>query len=184
MADFGTIARPYARALFGIATDSGNLAEWSGALAAAASIVSDDAAARFLASPELTDDKRITFVEGLAADMPDAALLASPQGKSLLRLLAENDRLPALPDISAQFDELKSQAENRITVTLTSATPVDEAVADKVARALEQKLGRKVDLELEVDAALLGGAVIRAEDMVIDGSVRTRLQRLAESLVG
>jgi F-type H+-transporting ATPase subunit delta len=184
MADFGTIARPYAKALFGVATEAGNLAGWSTALDAAAAIVSDDAAARFLATPELTDAERAAFVESLANDVPDAGMLGSPQGKALMRLLAENDRLPALPEISAQFDELKSHAENKIKVTLVSATAVDSAVADKVARALEHRLGRKVDLDLEVDATLLGGAVIRAEDMVIDGSVRTRLKRLAETLVG
>ena len=184
MADFGTIARPYARALFDIATEANALAEWSQALAAAAAIVSDDAAARYLSSPNLTDEQRAAFVEGLANDLPDAARLGSDQGRAFLRLLAENDRLAALPDISAQFDELKSQAENKVKVTLVAATTVDQAVADKVADALERKLGRKVELELEVDESLLGGAVIRAEDMVIDGSVRTRLQRLAESLVG
>lgn len=184
MADFGTIARPYARALFDIANQAGNLDGWSRALAAAAAVVSDDTAARYLSSPELTDEQRAAFIEGLANDVPDAAQLGTEQGKAFVRLLAENDRLPALPDISAQFDELKAQAENKITVTLVAATAVDQSVADKVASALEQKLGRKVELELEVDESLIGGAIIRAEDMVIDGSVRTRLQRLAENLAG
>ena len=184
MADFGTIARPYARALFDIATEANDLGEWSEALAAAAAIVTDPAAARHLSSPELTDEQRAAFVEGFAGDVPGAARLTTPPGRSFLRLLAENDRLGALPEISSQFDELKSQAENKIKVTLVAATTVDPSVADKVASALERRLGRKVELELEVDESLLGGAVIRAEDMVIDGSVRTRLQRLAESLVG
>ena len=65
-----------------------------------------------------------------------------------------------------------------------SATPVDAALAEQVKQALQKKLGRTVELTLEVDEKILGGAVIRAEDMVIDGSVRTRLERLAEALVG
>jgi F-type H+-transporting ATPase subunit delta len=184
MADFGTIARPYARAVFELASEGGNLEEWSRALAAAAALVSDDSAASFLGSPELTDEQRAAFIEGFGNDVPEAGLLGSVQGKGLVRLLAENDRLAVLPEISVQFDQLKAQAENTVKVTLTSATAVESGVADKVARALEAKLGRKVELELEVDASLIGGAIIRAEDMVIDGSVRTRLQRLAESLVG
>ena len=95
----------------------------------------------------------------------------------------ENDRLQALPDIAAEFDRLKTRAENKIKVTLVSASEVDTAQAQTVTRALEKTLGRQVDLALEVDPTLLGGAVVRAEDMVIDGSVRSRLRRLAETLV-
>ena len=87
-----------------------------------------------------------------------------------------------LGEIAAQYDQLKTQAENKIKVTLVSADAVDKAIAERVAKALEHKLGRKVELALEVDASLLGGAIVRAEDQVIDGSVRSRLQRLAESL--
>ena len=69
-------------------------------------------------------------------------------------------------------------------VTVTAATTVDAAIADQIKKALQQKLGRTVELTLAVDASLIGGAIIQADDMVIDGSVRTRLQRLAEKLVG
>lgn len=183
MADYGTIARPYARALFDVASEAGALEEWSSALNAAASVVADDEALRFLAGPELTDEQRARFVETVAGQTGEASQLASDQGKSLLRLLAANDRLVALPEISAQFDALKSSAENKIKVTMVSATDVDSEVADRVVQALERRLGRKVELALEVDDKLIGGAVIRAEDMVIDGSVRSRLQRLAATLV-
>ena len=80
-------------------------------------------------------------------------------------------------------DRLRAAAENTVKVTLISASAADDDVADKIAKALEAKLGRSVDLKQEVDDELIGGALIRAEDMVIDGSVRTRLQKLAESLV-
>ena len=180
MADFGTVARPYARAAFDLARQSGALEDWSEALAAAASVVSNEDAERYLSSPTLRDEQRAEFIESVSG----SALLATPHGKGLLRLLAENGRLAALPEISAQFDELKSRAENKVEVTLVSAATVAPDIADKVSAALERRLGRKVELKLEIDEALLGGAVIRAEDLVIDGSVRTRLQRLAETLVG
>lgn len=184
MTDLGAVARPYARAIFDLAAAGGKLEEWSQALSAAASVVENGDAERILSSPSLTDEQRAGLVGSIAAALPEAGLLDSQEGRGLLRLLAENDRLQALPEISEQFEELKAEAENKLKVTLISAAAVEPEVADKVTRALEQRLGRKVELELEVDPSLLGGAVVRAEDMVIDGSVRTRLQRLAQSLAG
>ncbi|HLF10096.1 MAG TPA: F0F1 ATP synthase subunit delta [Gammaproteobacteria bacterium] len=184
MADFSTVARPYARAVFELASAAGQLREWSEGLAAAAAVLNDAAAKSFLARPELTDQQRAEFVQAICADVKGADLWRSQHGQNLLRLLVENDRLTALPGIAAQFDALKAQAENKVKVTLVSAVEVDRGVAEKVTQALQKKLGRTVELELTIDPALLGGAIIRAEDMVIDGSVRTRLQRLAENLIG
>jgi F-type H+-transporting ATPase subunit delta len=112
-----------------------------------------------------------------------ADLLDTVQGKALLALLAENDRLAVLPEIAAQFDTLKAEAENKVKAKLVSATAVDAAVAARVKQALEKRLGREVELTLEVDPSLIGGAIVRAEDMVIDGSVRTRLEQLARAMV-
>lgn len=182
MADSSTVARPYAKALFDLAREAGRLDEWSRALNAAAAIVADEDAQRHLARPELGRGQRAEFVADLASAFGQGETFAAGEGRNLLRLLAENDRLEALPDIAAQYDELKAEAENTVRVTLVSAAEVDAALADKVTAALERKLGRKVELELEVDRALLGGAILRAEDRVIDGSVRSRLQRLAETL--
>lgn len=183
MADFSTVARPYARAVFDIANAAGQLGPWSEALQAAAAVVGDAKAKRFLANPTLSEQQRAGFVEVLTQDLPGGALWRTAEAKNLLQLLAENDRLQALPEIAAQFAALKSQAENTVKVTLVSATPVDGALASQVTQALQQKLGRSVELQCEIDESILGGAIIRAEDMVIDGSVRTRLQRLAEALI-
>lgn len=184
MADTSTIARPYAKALFDIATAKRQLAAWSDALAAAATVVVDAGAQRALANPAFDDAARATLVGSIAGEIKGGELLTSPAGKNLLQLLAENGRLTALAEIAAQFDALKADAENRVNVTVTSATPVDAALAEQIKKALEKKLGRAVELTLAVDAALIGGAVIQADDMVIDGSVRTRLQRLTEAIVG
>lgn len=184
MADFGTVARPYARAVFELAREAGQLDGWSRALAAAAAVVANDDAERALSNPELTDAARVDLVASVAEGVDGAQVLGSEHGRGLLKLLAENDRLAALPEISSQFNALKAQAENTIDVTLVSATAVEGDVTSKVIEALERKLHRKVALTVEVDESLIGGAIIRAEDMVIDGSVRTRLQRLTEALVG
>jgi F-type H+-transporting ATPase subunit delta len=184
MADVSTVARPYAKALFDIANGERKLPAWSAALGAAAAVVADANAKRALANPALDDQARAELVASVVGGLAGGELLATPQGTNLLKLLAENDRLTALPEIAAQFDALKAQAENKVNVTVTSATAIDGPLAEQIKKSLEHKLGRSVELTLTVDASLIGGAVIRADDMVIDGSVRTRLQRLAETLAG
>jgi len=183
MADASAIARPYARAVFELARERSALAEWSSALNVAAAVVREPRAKRFLANPELDDAQRAGFVEVVSQDTPGGALWRSREGRNLLDVLAENDRLAVLPEIAAQFDELKTREENKVKVTIVSAAEVDRKVVEQIAAALQKKLGRNVELTLEIDKDILGGAIIRAEDMVIDGSVRTRLERLAEALV-
>jgi F-type H+-transporting ATPase subunit delta len=184
MADTSTIARPYAKALFDLASGARKLPAWSDALRAAAAVVGDAGAKRALSNPAFDDGARATLVGSIASAIKGGDLFATPEGKNLLRILAENDRLTVLPEIAAQFDLLKADAENRVNVTVTSATHIDKALADQIKKSLEQRLKRTVELTLNVDASLIGGAVIQADDMVIDGSVRTRLQRLTETLVG
>jgi F-type H+-transporting ATPase subunit delta len=183
MAELNTIARPYARALFAIARDSDQLAGWSEALAKAALVVADTAAAAYLARPTLTDEERVAFIQSLGREIGANDLLGSTHGENFLRVLAANGRLAALPEIAQQFDQLKAHAEQRVKVTLTAATQVDEALTRKVSTVLGRKLARTVDLDVKVDSTLMGGAIVRADDSVIDGSVKSRLQRLAETLI-
>ena len=184
MADFSTVARPYAKALFDLARNERKLPEWSAALGAAAAVLADANAKRALANPAFADEQRAALVGSIASAIKGGELFTSSAGKNLLQLLAENDRLTALPQIADQFDALKAEAENKVNVTVTAATTVDKALAEQIKSALQQKLARNVELTLAVDASLIGGAIIQADDMVIDGSVRTRLQRLTETLVG
>ncbi len=182
MSDNSTVARPYARAVFELASRDDSLTEWSEALGVAAQVLNDESARRFLARPDLDKAARGEFVIAVGGAAAGKGLLASSHGQNLLRLLAENGRLGALGDISAQYEALKARAENRVKVQLTTAASIDKDVAAGISEALEKKLGRHVDLELLVDEQLLGGAVIRAEDMVIDGSVKNRLEQLAATL--
>jgi F-type H+-transporting ATPase subunit delta len=183
MADFSTVARPYAKAIFELASEADALGAWAEGLAAAAAVMRDDDARRHLGRPEIRAAERAEFLASVLAGMPEAVVFAQDDGRNLLKLLSENDRLAILPEIATQFEALKTLAENKIKVTLVSASAVDEQQAATVVAALERKLGRQVELELEVDPALLGGAVIRAQDMVIDASVKSRLRRLAGALV-
>jgi F-type H+-transporting ATPase subunit delta len=183
MADSGTIARPYAKALFDLARAEGKLGPWSEALNAAAAVLGDANARRVLANPALDQAKRAEFVRAVSVGLQGAELFESAQGKGLVALLVENDRLAALPEIAAQFDTLKSEAENKVKAKLISATVVDASVVERVKQGLKKRLGRDVELELAVDPSLIGGAIVQADDMVIDGSVRTRLEQLARAMI-
>lgn len=183
MSDTGTIARPYAQALFEIAIAEDALTQWSEVLTALAGIVIDEDGRAFLSRPDLSVEASAEFVTAVGVDAGVADLVRSERGQNLIRLLVENGRIMVLPDISARFDALKADAENTVKVTLVTATDADSDVAERIVGSLEKKLGRKVQLELELDGDLLGGAVIRADDMVIDGSVKSKLRQLAESLV-
>lgn len=184
MADFSTVARPYAKAVFAIAKDSNELGVWSDALHGVAALVSDAGAKAVLARPSMRAQQRADFLRSMLAGTAVAGVLDSEHGKNLLAILSENGRLAALPEIAVQFDKLKALAENKVKVTLVSASTADAAQVEKISQALQRRLGRAVELAVEVDPALVGGAIVRADDMVIDGSVRSRLQRLAGSLIG
>ena len=101
---------------------------------------------------------------------------------NFVRTLAANGRLGFLPEIATLFDTFKDEAQGTTDVTVTSATTLDAAQQAKLAAALEKRLKRKVRLHCDTDPALIGGAVLRAGDLVIDGSLRTRLERIAYEL--
>ena len=184
MAEKTTIARPYARAVFAIAGAAGALGEWSAALNGLAQVMQDAAARSYLGRPGLSAADRVDFLTAIAAGAAgEGGTLAGPAGQNFLRLLAENDRLEVLPEIVQRFDALKAEAERTIEVSIVSAAAIEPSLAERIARGLEQRLGRTVELKLSVDPGLVGGAVIRAEDQVIDGSVRSRLQALGNALV-
>jgi F-type H+-transporting ATPase subunit delta len=183
MADQSTIARPYAKAVFDVASQARDLDAWASALATAGAIVADETVRAHLRRPELDDAQRAKFVAHLCKGLPGTKVLEGGAGENLLELLSENDRLSVLPEIARQFEALKIEAESKVRAQLITAIKVDAKQAAKVAAALERKLGRKVELEITVDPTLLGGAIVRAEDMMIDGSVRSRLERLAAALI-
>lgn len=186
MADNHTIARPYAEAAFDLAREAGNLDAWSRALNVASDVMADGRVAKFLANPLMTDDERLTFMTGLiaAAGDSDNLLAGRPkEGRNFLKLLLEYGRIAVLPEIAEHFDVRKAQIENTIDVTVTSATTLDDAQKEAIAAALGKRLGRNVRLEAELDESLIGGAVIRAGDIVIDGSLRSRLLSLSNALI-
>jgi F-type H+-transporting ATPase subunit delta len=176
MADRLTIARPYARAAFEEARKNGGLAPWSDALQAAAIVVKDPRVAGLLDNPRVRPEELAQLVDDIAA----RAL--GEHGANFVRTLADNHRLGLLPEIAQLFGTLKDDAEGVADVTVTSAAPLDEAQRGRIGAALERRLKRKVRPHFQTDPALIGGAVLRAGDLVIDGSLRTRLERIAYEL--
>ena len=176
MAERATVARPYAKAAFEYARDSNALPRWSEALAMAAQIVADPRVAGLTKSPAVTADQLVDFIAGIAGSKSD------PHTQSFLRLLAENHRLLVLPEIAAHYEALRSAFENIVDVDVISAVPLNAAQAEKLKAALGTRLKRQIRMQNSVDPTLLGGAVVRAGDLVIDGSLKGRLERLTTEL--
>ena len=168
-----TLARPYARAAFSHARDKGVLAGWSGALAFAARVAADPRVEGLLGDPRLAD--------------ADAVALLAPEGadedfKRFLALLADNRRLPLLPEIAGMYEELRAEADQVVKARVTSASEMPASELESIRAALKRRFGREVEVETSVDDSLIGGAVIDAGDVVIDGSVKGKLARLQSML--
>jgi F-type H+-transporting ATPase subunit delta len=170
-----TLARPYARAAFAIARDEKDYAGWSQSLGFAARVAADPRVAALLGDPRLSH--------------ADAVVLLSPEAAResfarFLTLLADNRRLALLPEIAGVYEELRAEAERVVKATVTSAAELPAGELDKIKAALRQRFGREVDVETAVDESLIGGAVIDAGDVVIDGSLKGKLERLQAALAG
>jgi F-type H+-transporting ATPase subunit delta len=176
VAERATIARPYAKAAFEYARDAKAFAQWSQGLKTAAEIVADPRVAALTKSPQCTTADLSTLLTDVAGARLDADM------QNFVRVLAENHRLLLLPEIAAHYEVLRSAVENTVDVEVVSAVPLDAAQADKLTQALSTRLKRQVRMQTSVDSTLLGGAVVRAGDLVIDGSIKGRLERLATEL--
>jgi len=176
MAELTTLARPYAKAAFEHAQAHQQLAHWSAMLGLAAAVSLDDTMQRVFKAPRLTSTEKATTFTEVCGDKFDA------QARNFIHVVAENDRLALLPDIFAQFELYKAEQEKSIDVDVTSAFALSDEQQDKLAKVLSARLGREVRLHAAQDATLIGGVLIRAGDLVIDGSVRGKLAKLAEAL--
>lgn len=176
MADLTTLARPYAKAAFQFAQQQNMLGEWSKMLALLASLTSEEKVQQVLASPSLTVQEQGQAVISVCADELNDSV------KNLVMILAENKRLALLAEIASLFDAFKAEAEKTVDVEIVSAVTLDDALTQQLAEALNKKLNRTVNVSSAVDKNLIGGAIIRAGDTVIDRSVRSRLTKLAEAM--
>jgi F-type H+-transporting ATPase subunit delta len=175
MAEKVTLARPYAKAAFEAARQHKAFERWSEMLAAAAAAVVDERVAKLLSSPRVQPGDLVELIA--------AASGADQHGRNFLETLAQNRRLGVLPEIAAIYEELRADVENVTDVHVTSAVALDETQRARLTAALKQRLKRDVRLHCAVDAGLIGGAVVRAGDFVIDGSLKARLESMAAQIM-
>lgn len=177
MAEVSTVARPYALAAFKQAKQEGKLAEWSDMIALLAKIVRDRQMKGVLASPKVKREQLADLIIDICGDR------LSETGANFVRVLAENNRLGYLPEISKIYEIERAESEGRSQVEVRSAFELDEGQKTQISNTMSKKLGTEVTLSVKVDESLIGGVVIRAGDLVIDASLRGRMNRLANSLL-
>ncbi|MBN3143473.1 F0F1 ATP synthase subunit delta [Pectobacterium brasiliense] len=175
MSEFVTVARPYAKAAFDFAVENQALDRWQNMLAFSAEVARDEQIAELLSGAVAPIELAKTFI-AVCGDQLDEA------GQNLIRVMAENGRLPVLPEVLEQFIQLRATLESTVDVDVISASTLSEQQQSKIAAAMEKRLSRKVKLNCKIDKSVMAGVVIRAGDMVIDGSIRGRLERLADVL--
>ncbi|MDO3381653.1 F0F1 ATP synthase subunit delta [Gilvimarinus algae] len=176
MAELITLARPYAKAAFAYARDIGDLAGWATQLETLAAVSGYGKAKDVVTSPSMTPEQQANALIGVCGEQLDEKV------KNFVQLLAESKRLALLPEVFTLFDALKTAQEQAVDVSLTTAFELDDASQQKLADALSAKLARKVKVNTAVDEQLLAGVIIKAGDLVIDGSMRGRLEKLAKAI--
>ena len=176
MSSLATLARPYAKAAFELAQGESNLAGWDDMLRLVSTIVVDPSMANLLESPDVGGKQAVTVIADIAGDSIDGRF------RDFLIVLAANGRLPLLPYVADLYRDFREEAEKRLSVKVVSAIPLDENQAKRMQEALARRFDCEIELENEIDADVIGGAVVYAGDQVIDGSLRGRLQKLSNSL--
>ncbi len=175
MSELTTIARPYAKAAFDFAVEANAIESWLEQLTFAAQVSQDDTIQAYL-SGGVSVEQATTLFLNVCGEQVDS------KGQNFLKLLAENHRLLALPQVLTEFCELKAEHEKTVNVDVTSAIKLKAAQTKALSAALEKRLARKVKLNCKVDKNIISGLVIQAGDMVIDGSVQGKLNRLTQTL--
>jgi F-type H+-transporting ATPase subunit delta len=174
----GAAAKRYARAVFEVAQEQGQLEQWAERLVVIRDVLSRPEVHSVLANPTIGAQRR---GEAGAAVLGDRA---GPEGVNLVKLLVVSERLDEIDAIIDEYTRLADEASGRVRATAVTAIPLPRADADKLGQDLSRRLGRTVRLEVRVDTSIIGGLVLQIGDRVVDGSVATRLQQLRRSLAG
>jgi len=177
MAENSTIARPYAQAAFDLAKAKGDLSAWSDMLAFAAMVASDNNMAEAIESPHIKDEDLVSLFLGVCGDK------LNNEGQNFIRVLAENKRLNILANIAEVYEQYRAESEGTLDAEVISAFELSDAQQQNLIASLKKRLGRDISLTTRVDDTLIGGAIIRAGDMVIDGTVTRHLEDLTHSLM-
>ena len=175
MSELTTVARPYAKAAFDFAVEANTIDNWLEMLVFAAEVSKDATVNEYLSGGASVEQATDIFLKVCDVQLDS-------NGQNLIKVMAENGRLLVLPQVLTQFSEYKAEHEQEISVDITSAVKLKAAQQKVISAALEKRLARKVKLNCQVDATVLSGLIIKAGDMVIDGSIRGKLNRLATTI--
>jgi len=175
MAEATTIARPYAEAAFGLASDAGTVPAWSSMLDTMAQVAANPDVRTCIGNPDLTHGQLAGLFVSLCGEIGD-------EGQRFVAVLVENRRLALLPQIHELFETFKREREGALDARIVSAFPISEAQKATLVAGLEKKFGRRIQASVELDPELIGGVEVIVGDQVIDGSVRARLAAMAAAL--
>lgn len=175
MADFITVARPYAKAAFDFAVEHNRIEAWQKMLTLVSHISQDEQIKSILTSDMKPDSIAQLFINVCREQLDEYQA-------NFIKVMAENKRLILLPDVLMLFIQFVLAKQAVADVDVISATPLTDAQLDKIAAGVEQRLSRKVRLKCHIDKSIMSGFIIRSGDMVIDSSIRGRLNRLSDAL--
>lgn len=173
-----TIARPYAKAVFDQAREEGNMDTWSNLLKTLAAIVREPRMRMVLSSPKVSHKQLLELVSSVYGGQLSAS------ATNFIRVLIKSNRLRFAAQIAELFEQKRAEAEGRIEINVVSAFELDSEQARRIAEAMGKRTGKKVSISSVVDKSLIGGMIVRAGDSVIDASLRGRLNRLRNELIG
>ena len=177
MADNASTARPYAKAVFELAQESASFDGWSDAMAKISAIVGDEAFSELGSDPRIDGARIADLLVELSQDVLPSG------GANFINLLVQNDRLEAVHDIEQQFSQMVAKAQASVNAEVITAMALSDTQRASLETALEQRLGLKVSLQETVDPSLVGGAIVKAGDLVIDGSAKGRIEKLTSALM-
>ncbi|WP_353573088.1 F0F1 ATP synthase subunit delta [Candidatus Albibeggiatoa sp. nov. BB20] len=175
MAELSTVARPYAEAIISLATENSALDKWSENLDFLSITTQDDSVVKMVANPNV-DTQTLTKILLDVCESQDDGV------KNLVKTLIDNQRLDVLPHLAVEYEKLKAEKQNKLKVELVSGYEVTPEQQQELQTVLQKRFGKQIDINISIDAELIGGWVIRAGDEVIDASVKGRLQQLATEL--
>lgn len=177
MAELSTLARPYAQAIFNLAQANNTLKAWSDTLALLKEVTANESMVEFINNPDVSDEQVTSLIIDICKEQLDE------QGQNFIKIAAENGRLEVIPTIADSFEAMRAEEEGSIEAQVISAYAVNATQKKSIAAALKKKFGREVTITTQTDKTLLGGVIIRAGDVVIDGSVKSQLEKITHSLL-
>lgn len=185
MANKITLARPYARAVFAEAKAKGQLHAWSEVMGALSQIVQDQLAAQWMLDPRLSPSQLESMLCEWVEHLANKAVMKLGDALGhFIALLVKKKRLAVLPPIAFLYHQLVLEEEHMTEAELIAAFPVSEDHRCSIEAALGKRFNSKIQLKVSKDESLIGGALIRAGNWVLDGSIKGKLAKLTESLMG